>query len=177
MSRLELLPECDLRHLNLNLFNQRQAKERGVKSTRLLLRLSPWVTNGYAQRCARCPNSRALPWRRGTVSHCRTECLILFGAKKLPDLIRGLRQGISDFCKACKDVRDELDQGAFDAGKSLGGIHGKPTAEALTSDNQTAELYDPAVFRNRERVDRVAKGTVNKQFFFSRAASKFKRIL
>ena len=103
--------------------------------------------------------------------------LILFGVKKLPDLISGLRLGISDFCKACKDARDELDQGAFDAGKSLGGIHGKPAAEALTSDNQTAELYDPAVFRNRERADRVAKGAVNKQFFFSRAASKLKRLL
>jgi sec-independent protein translocase protein TatA len=103
--------------------------------------------------------------------------LILFGAKKIPDLLRELRQGTSDFCKACKDVRDELDQGAFDAGKSLGGIHGKAAAEALTSDNQTAELYDPAVFRNRERVDRVAKGTVNRKSFFSRAALKFKRIL
>ena len=103
--------------------------------------------------------------------------LILFGVKKLPDLIRGLRQGFSDLCKACKDVRDKLDQGAFDTGKSLGGIHGKTAAEALTPDNLTAELYEPAVFRNRERADRVAKGAVNKQFFFFRAASKLKRLL
>jgi hypothetical protein len=43
--------------------------------------------------------------------------------------------------------RDEIDRQAHDAGKSAGGVFGKPAAEALTPDNQTAELYDPAVFR------------------------------
>jgi Sec-independent protein translocase protein TatA len=42
----------------------------------------------------------------------------------------------------------ELDEGASDAGRSIGGIYGKPAVEALTPDNQTGELYDPAAFRN-----------------------------
>ena len=65
--------------------------------------------------------------------------LILFGAKKLPEIMRGMGDGMSEF-------RKELDRQAHDAGKSAGGIFGKPAAEALTPDNQTGELYDPAVF-------------------------------
>lgn len=64
--------------------------------------------------------------------------LILVFAKKLPDFWQGLGAGFSKF-------RHEVDQSAQDAGQSLGGIYGKPAAQALTPDNQTAELYDPAV--------------------------------
>ena len=74
--------------------------------------------------------------------------LILFGAKRLPDLRRGLGLGISEFGKATRDIGREVDRGAHDAGESLGGIYGKPAAEALTPDNQTAELYDPAAFHD-----------------------------
>ena len=70
--------------------------------------------------------------------------LILIGAEKLRDMMRGVRNGISEFGK-------ELDQQAHDAGRSAGGIFGKPAAEALTPENQTAELYDPAVFRRGSR--------------------------
>ena len=70
--------------------------------------------------------------------------LILLGAKKLPEIMRGMGAGLSQF-------RKELDRQAHDAGKSAGGIFGKPATEALTPDNQTAELYDPAVFRRGGR--------------------------
>jgi sec-independent protein translocase protein TatA len=60
--------------------------------------------------------------------------LILFGAKKLPELARGLGEGISRF-------RDALDDTANDAGRSVGGIFGKRAAQAITPDNQVAELY------------------------------------
>ena len=70
--------------------------------------------------------------------------LILIGAKRLPDMMRGLRNGISEFGK-------ELDRQAHEAGRSAGGIFGKPAAEALTPDNQIAELYDPAAFRRGSR--------------------------
>jgi sec-independent protein translocase protein TatA len=73
-----------------------------------------------------------------------TLALILFGAKKLPDIMRGMGTGMSEFRKA-------LDQQAQDAGKSAGGVFGKPAAEALTPDNQTAEVYDPAVFHRRDK--------------------------
>jgi len=63
---------------------------------------------------------------------------ILVGAKKLPDLAKGLGQGFFQFPKAIDDESSE-------AGRSLGGIYGKPATEALTHDNQVAELYDPAV--------------------------------
>jgi sec-independent protein translocase protein TatA len=70
--------------------------------------------------------------------------LILLVAKRLPEIMRGMGNGISEFWR-------ELDRQAHDAGKSAGGIFGKPAAEALTPDNQITELYDPAVFRPRGR--------------------------
>src|SRR5215471_1504965 len=70
--------------------------------------------------------------------------LILLGAKKLPEITRRSGNGMFGF-------RKELDRQAYDAGKSAGGIFGKPAAEALTPENQTAELYDPAVFRRDGR--------------------------
>jgi hypothetical protein len=66
--------------------------------------------------------------------------LILLGAKRLPDLARRVGRG----------VQEGLDEQAADAGRSIGGIYGKPAAEALTPDNRTAELYDPYVFRKQE---------------------------
>jgi sec-independent protein translocase protein TatA len=39
--------------------------------------------------------------------------LVLFGAKKLPELARGLGSGIKEFKKATRDVTDEL-QSAMD---------------------------------------------------------------
>ena len=65
--------------------------------------------------------------------------LILLGARNLGRIARGFGDGLSQFLKASDDI-------AHDAGRSMGGVYGKPAAEALTSDNQTAELYDPAVF-------------------------------
>ena len=74
--------------------------------------------------------------------------LILFGTKRFPDIKRGLGEGFSEFRKHVARLTKELDQGARDAGESLGGIFGKPAAQALTPDNQTAELYNPAVFQS-----------------------------
>src|SRR5205823_4316554 len=68
--------------------------------------------------------------------------LILVGAKRLPGVGKGLGEGFRRF-------RKELDDQAYGAGESLGGIYGKPAAEALTPDNQTSELYDPVVFQDK----------------------------
>jgi sec-independent protein translocase protein TatA len=35
--------------------------------------------------------------------------LVLFGAKKLPELARGLGQGIKEFKKSSREIQDELD--------------------------------------------------------------------
>lgn len=36
--------------------------------------------------------------------------LVLFGAKKLPELARGLGQGIKEFKKSSQEIQDELNQ-------------------------------------------------------------------
>ena len=36
--------------------------------------------------------------------------LVFFGAKKLPELARGLGQGIREFRKAARDVQDEIEK-------------------------------------------------------------------
>ncbi len=83
--------------------------------------------------------------------------LILLSVKVLPPLNRGLRQGLRGF----RDATDEL---AEEAGRSLGGIYGKPAAEALTPDNKVAELYKPAAFDNdlepRPRIPKAHSGGV-----------------
>ena len=41
--------------------------------------------------------------------------LILFGAKKLAELAKGLGQGIKEFKKATREVSDEINSGADDS--------------------------------------------------------------
>jgi sec-independent protein translocase protein TatA len=67
--------------------------------------------------------------------------LILFGARRLPELGQGFRRGLFEFRKASKDMADDIDEGATQAGRSVGGIYGKPALQALTPDNQVAERY------------------------------------
>jgi hypothetical protein len=74
--------------------------------------------------------------------------MILLKFNRILDFVRGLRRGICEFRKVSKDVFGGFDQTGFDAGQSLGGIHGKAAFEALTTDNQTVELFDPALLRN-----------------------------
>lgn len=38
--------------------------------------------------------------------------LLLFGAKKIPELARGIGQGISEFKKASSEIRKEIERGA-----------------------------------------------------------------
>ena len=47
--------------------------------------------------------------------------LLLFGAKRIPDLARGLGQGLQEFKKASDDVKKEIEKGkkdVIDAGSS-----------------------------------------------------------
>jgi sec-independent protein translocase protein TatA len=70
--------------------------------------------------------------------------LILFGAKRLQDIRKGFGDGLHHF-------RKEMDNQAEQAGRSLGGIYGRPAAQALTPDNQNAELYDPAALQDENK--------------------------
>tara|TARA_Y100001970_G_scaffold284052_1_gene400638 strand:+ start:4094 stop:4285 length:192 start_codon:yes stop_codon:yes gene_type:complete len=44
--------------------------------------------------------------------------LILFGAKRLPELAKGLGQGIKEFKKASKEVKSEIDKTIEDDSKN-----------------------------------------------------------
>ena len=69
--------------------------------------------------------------------------LILFGADRLPG--SGRRLFI---------FRDDADNTAREAGRSLGGIFGTRAAQPLTPDNQVAELYRPAAFQDEPKPQR-----------------------
>ncbi|MCC5941719.1 MAG: twin-arginine translocase TatA/TatE family subunit [Balneolaceae bacterium] len=40
--------------------------------------------------------------------------LLLFGAKRIPELARGIGQGINEFRKASDDIKKEIDKGKSD---------------------------------------------------------------
>jgi sec-independent protein translocase protein TatA len=40
--------------------------------------------------------------------------LLLFGAKRIPELARGMGQGIKEFRKASEDIKKEIDRGQKD---------------------------------------------------------------
>ena len=44
--------------------------------------------------------------------------LLFFGAKRIPELARGLGQGIKEFRKASDDIKKEIDRGAEDIKES-----------------------------------------------------------
>jgi hypothetical protein len=64
--------------------------------------------------------------------------MVALGILSSTRFMRGLMQGIREF----------LDQAGFDAGRSLGANFGGPAAEALTVDNQTAEVHDLSVLQD-----------------------------
>jgi hypothetical protein len=74
--------------------------------------------------------------------------LLLFGSWQL-----GLGERLREWLKGG-------DREAHEVGRNFGGIYGKHSAQALTPDNQTAELYDPAAFHRKERISQVTKQTL-----------------
>jgi Sec-independent protein translocase protein TatA len=101
--------------------------------------------------------------------------VILLMSSRIPGFALGFRRAIEEFRKASRDVASEVDQAGFDAGQSVSGIHGKEAAEALTTDNQTVELYDPEVLhasapvghRNGRPNKSLEKGTTRKLLFIA----------
>lgn len=43
--------------------------------------------------------------------------LLLFGAKKIPELARGMGKGIREFKDATKEIKDEIEEGGKDVSK------------------------------------------------------------
>jgi len=61
--------------------------------------------------------------------------LILFGAKKLPELAKGLGTGIKEFKKATREVSDEI--------QNAGNETAAPPAPKLPPANTTAQTQSP----------------------------------
>ena len=59
--------------------------------------------------------------------------LILFGAKKLPELARGMGQGIKEFKKATREVTDEIQNSVEDKPQP----QSKPTTTVQSQPSQT----------------------------------------
>lgn len=74
---------------------------------------------------------------------------IFVGTARFAGRGRGRRRGNAAFHEARRRFIEALDEEASDAGRSVGGIYGSPAAQALTPDNQVAELYDPAVLQEK----------------------------
>ncbi|MEX0994659.1 MAG: twin-arginine translocase TatA/TatE family subunit [Balneolaceae bacterium] len=67
--------------------------------------------------------------------------LLLFGAKRIPELARGLGQGIKEFRKASDDIRKEIDRGqkdVMDSTKSYD-YHEEPRTEDKESRTEKKE--------------------------------------
>lgn len=56
--------------------------------------------------------------------------LLFFGAKRIPELARGLGKGISEFRKASDDIKKEIEKGKDDLDEST-----KPRAKEETEKN------------------------------------------
>ena len=59
--------------------------------------------------------------------------LLLFGAKKIPELARGLGQGIKEFKKATKEVTDEIQNAPADTTTQTGKLPAAPPVEPAST--------------------------------------------
>jgi Sec-independent protein translocase protein TatA len=78
--------------------------------------------------------------------------LFLFVCDRNPDFAYAIGRALREFGNAILKLTQVFDQAGFDAGQNLGGIHGKPAAEAITTENTNVELYDPAALNENTRL-------------------------
>ncbi len=70
--------------------------------------------------------------------------LILFGAKKLPELAKGLGQGIKEFKKATREVADEVSNSMEETPPAQQKRLPTPPAQAPAEQQQTVSQSPPA---------------------------------
>jgi sec-independent protein translocase protein TatA len=70
--------------------------------------------------------------------------LILFGAKKVPELAKGLGQGIKEFKKATREVQDEITNAAEDEPARPPQKRVAPADTQAQQTQQTPEVQPPA---------------------------------
>lgn len=63
--------------------------------------------------------------------------LLLFGAKKLPELFRGLGQGVKEFKKATRDIEDDIRSAVEDEPRAT--AKKKPADEPQLKEDPSAE--------------------------------------
>ena len=61
--------------------------------------------------------------------------LLLFGAKRLPEIAQGMGKGIREFKKSLKDTSDEI-KGSLDANSSTSDNAAKPEAKPKDTDQK-----------------------------------------
>lgn len=66
--------------------------------------------------------------------------LILFGAKKLPELAKGLGQGIKEFKKATNDVQQELNQAMQDNPTPQRRVEAPPTKQVSPAEGTEPKI-------------------------------------
>lgn len=64
--------------------------------------------------------------------------LLFFGAKRIPELARGLGQGINEFRKASDDIKKEIDKGNEDVNKTT-----KPPTQTKEPASKEETKSDP----------------------------------
>ena len=69
--------------------------------------------------------------------------LILFGAKKIPELAKGLGTGIKEFKKATKEVTDELQNAGNEPAKTVTPVAPAAPLPPLTPPANTAAQSQP----------------------------------
>jgi sec-independent protein translocase protein TatA len=77
--------------------------------------------------------------------------LILFGAKKLPELAKGLGQGIKEFKKAANDVTSEINRAADDDYSSRQ-VQYRPPEKTIEASSSASQASAPASQPNQQKV-------------------------
>lgn len=65
--------------------------------------------------------------------------LLLFGAKKIPELARGIGQGINEFRKASDDIQKEIDKGQEEGLKGKSSKSDKEKSDKEKSSEERTE--------------------------------------
>ncbi len=69
--------------------------------------------------------------------------LLMFGAKKLPDLAKGLGQGIKEFKKATRDIQDEVTKAANAPDEPVSRPPATPPAPTKTASTEPEKPQAP----------------------------------
>ena len=87
--------------------------------------------------------------------------LLLFGAKRIPELARGLGQGINEFRKASDEIKKEIDQGAKGEGGSNYNTGNTSNSSPQTESESAGTQQQTADSENEQTNESTQKETKN----------------